>query len=160
MKIINEKITVKNGKIAIVIARFNNFINENLLSGAIDTLKRIGKIKSKNITIIKVPGSFEIPIIIKNLIKFHKYDAIITLGTIIKGETEHYKYIAKQTSNGILKISIKKNIPISFGILITKNIEQAIERSGTKMGNKGSEAALCVLEMINIIKKIKKNKII
>ncbi|WP_343190223.1 6,7-dimethyl-8-ribityllumazine synthase [Buchnera aphidicola (Mollitrichosiphum nigrofasciatum)] len=149
MKIINIK-----KKIAIVVSRFNHFINKNLLSGALDILKRIGKIKKKNIKIITVPGAFEIPLIIKNLACKKKYNAIITLGAIIKGDTKHSEYISQQTSSGIAQISLDYNIPISYGILTTNNIAEAIDRSGGKMGNKGSEAALCALEMIKIIKKI------
>ncbi|QCI27399.1 6,7-dimethyl-8-ribityllumazine synthase [Buchnera aphidicola (Therioaphis trifolii)] len=155
MQIIEGDLISENSKIAIVIPRFNNFINQNLLNGAIDILIRIGKIKNKNITIIKIPGSYEIPIILNNISSFLNYDGIITLGTIIKGETEHFKVLSSNITSKISEISLKNNIPISLGILMTDTIEQAINRSGLKFGNKGSEAALVVLEMINIIKKIK-----
>ncbi|CAL4324554.1 6,7-dimethyl-8-ribityllumazine synthase [Buchnera aphidicola (Eriosoma grossulariae)] len=155
MKIIQAGITVNNESIAIIISRFNDFINKNLLSAAIDTLHRIGKIKKDKIKIFQVPGSYEIPIIAKNIADTNNYSAIITLGTIIKGNTSHFEYIAKAITNGLMKISIENVIPITYGILITNTIEQAIERAGTKMGNKGYEAALCALEMINLIKIIK-----
>ncbi|WP_367677312.1 6,7-dimethyl-8-ribityllumazine synthase [Buchnera aphidicola] len=152
MKNIEGDVTATNSKIAILISRFNNFINQNLLHGAIDTLNRIGKIQNNNITVIKVPGSYEIPIIANIISNVKKYHGIIALGTIIKGETIHFDKLATDIISKISNISIKNNIPIALGILMTENIEQAINRSGTKLGNKGSEAALTVLEMINIIK--------
>jgi 6,7-dimethyl-8-ribityllumazine synthase len=158
MKLIEAEVLSKNSCISILISRFNEFINQNLLNGAVDTLKRIGQIKSENISIIKVPGAYELPLIAKNIANLKKYDAIIALGTVIKGNTPHFIHVSHAVSSGLSKISLENNIPISFGILTTNNIEQAIERSGTKMGNKGIEAALCALEMINIIKTIKKFK--
>ncbi|CUR53762.1 6,7-dimethyl-8-ribityllumazine synthase [Serratia symbiotica] len=155
MKIIEGNIINPDAHIAIAIVRFNNFINKNLLQGACDTLKRIGQIKEENITIVWIPGSYELPLIIRLLAITNKYDAIIALGTIIRGNTTHYQHIAHETSAGICNISLNTEIPITFGILTTDNIEQAIERAGTKLGNKGSEAALAALEMINIIKHIK-----
>lgn len=149
---IEGNVTTKNSRIAILISRFNNFINQNLLYGAIDTLNRIGKVKNHNITVIKVPGSYEIPIIANIISNSKKYHGIIALGTIIKGETIHFDKLATDITSQISNISIKNNIPIALGILMTENIEQAMHRSGTKLGNKGSEAALTVLEMINIIK--------
>ncbi|QFQ32267.1 6,7-dimethyl-8-ribityllumazine synthase [Buchnera aphidicola] len=155
MKIIQSGITRKTASIAIIISRFNQFINNNLLFGALDTLKRIGQIKEDNIFKIYVPGAYEIPLIAKYIAKNKKYDAIITIGAIIKGSTDHFKYIASDVYNNLSKISIKYLIPITLGILTTNNLEQSIERSGLKMGNKGSEAALAALEMINIIKQLK-----
>ncbi|WP_343128091.1 6,7-dimethyl-8-ribityllumazine synthase [Buchnera aphidicola (Takecallis taiwana)] len=152
VKSIDAGVTTKKSKIAILIPRFNNFINQNLLQGAIDTLHRIGKIQKKNITVIKVPGSYEIPIIANIVSSSLKYNGIIALGTIIKGETVHFDKLATDITAQISNISIKNNIPIALGILMTENIEQAIHRSGTKLGNKGIEAALTILEMINIIK--------
>ncbi|CAL4324358.1 6,7-dimethyl-8-ribityllumazine synthase [Buchnera aphidicola] len=156
MILIETGVSSKDSLISIIISRFNEFINQNLLNGTIDTLKRIGKVKEENILVIKVPGAYELPLIAKNIANLKKYNAIIALGTIIKGNTSHFKYISREVSSGLAKVSLKNNIPIAFGILTTENIEQAIERSGSKMGNKGVEAALCALEMINIIKKIKK----
>lgn len=156
MNIIQSGITVKNTSIAVIIARFNEFINKNLLSGTIDTLTRIGKIEKEKILQIYVPGTYEIPIVASYLANTNKYDAIIAIGTIIKGSTDHFKHIANDTYSNLSKISTKYFIPITMGILTTENIQQSIERSGTKMGNKGSEAALAALEMINVMKKLKK----
>ncbi|QJC31504.1 6,7-dimethyl-8-ribityllumazine synthase [Enterobacteriaceae endosymbiont of Donacia tomentosa] len=160
MKIINENVTAPNSFIAIVISRFNIFINKNLLHAALDTLQRIGMVKEKNITICWVPGSYEIAQVIQQLIQKNIYDGIISIGTIIKGETSHYKYLSKEVCSQLSNLSIKNNIPISFGIITADNIKQAIERSGVKINNKGIEAALTLLEMINIFKSIKSSKII
>lgn len=155
MNIIEGSVSAKEAKIGIVVARFNYFINKNLLKGSIDTFKRIGGIISKNITIVWVPGAYEIPLVVKILIKNKQYDAIVSLATIIKGKTDHFKHISNQCSSKLVQIGLENNIPVMFGILTTKNIKQAIERSGSKFGNKGSEVALSALEMINIIQKIK-----
>lgn len=158
MNTIQSGITAENAKIIIIISRFNKFINDHLLSGALDALIRIGKIKKEKILKIYVPGTYEIPLVAKYIAKNNICDAIITIGTIIKGQTEHFRHIANETYNNLSKISTKYLIPITLGILTTDNIEQSIERAGSKMGNKGYEAALTTLEMINIIKKIKKIK--
>lgn len=155
MKEINAQTYCPNAKIAIAIARFNDFINKNLLSGAVDILIRIGNIKNENIDIIWLPGAYELPIIVRELIKKNKYDGIIVLGTIIKGETYHFEYVSKEAYLGLSNIISNSNIPISCGILTTKNIEQAIKRSGCKSGNYGSHAAMTILEMINLIKYIR-----
>ncbi|MXP51378.1 6,7-dimethyl-8-ribityllumazine synthase [Pantoea sp. SoEX] len=157
MKVIEANIASPEATIAIVISRFNNFINHNLLEGAISSLTRIGQVNHDNITVVWVPGAFELPLAADTLIKTNRYDAIVALGTIIRGNTSHFEHIANETSSGIARIAISNNIPISFGLLTTENIEQAIERSGTKAGNKGSEAAIVALEMINVIKAIKIN---
>ena len=157
IQIIEGTIIAKNSKIAILTPRFNNFINQNLLYAAIDTLKRIGKVQDNNITVIKIPGSYEIPIIANLITQSLRYHGIIALGTIIKGETVHFDKLTSDITTQISNIIIKHNIPIALGILMTDNIEQAIHRSGTKLGNKGSEAALTILEMINIIKIIQKS---
>ncbi|WAI11646.1 MAG: 6,7-dimethyl-8-ribityllumazine synthase [Buchnera aphidicola (Macrosiphum albifrons)] len=156
MNTIQVGITAKNASIAIIISRFNEFINHNLLSGALDTLQRIGQVNKDNILKIYVPGTYEIPTVASHIASSSKYDAIIAIGTIIKGDTDHFKYIAGDTSSSLSRISTQYFLPITLAILTTKNIEQSIERSGTKMGNKGSEAALAALEMINIMKKLKK----
>lgn len=155
MNIIQSGIKVKNVSIAIIIARFNEFINQQMLSGAIDILTRIGKVKKEKIIEIYVPGTYEIPVVASYIANSKKYDAIITIGTIIQGHTDHFKYIANDVYSNLSKISTKHFIPITLGILTTKNIQQSIERSGIKMGNKGSEAALAALEMINVMKKLK-----
>ncbi|ALD15386.1 6,7-dimethyl-8-ribityllumazine synthase [Buchnera aphidicola (Aphis glycines)] len=159
MKIIQSGITNQTASIAVIISRFNQFVNNNLLFGALDTLTRIGQIKEDKIFKIYVPGAYEIPLIAKYIAKNKKYDAIITIGTIIKGSTDHFKYISSNVYNNLSKISIKYLIPITLGILTANNLEQSIERSGLKMGNKGSEAALAALEMINIISKLKEKMI-
>lgn len=156
MNTIEVGITVKNASIAIIISRFNKFINDNLLLGTLDTLTRIGRVRDENILKIYVPGTCEIPVIANYVAHSNKYDGIIAIGTIIKGSTNHFKHISNDVFSNLSKISSKYFIPITLGVLVTKNIEQAIERSGTKMGNKGSEAALAVLEMINVIKNLKK----
>jgi len=156
MKIIEQGFISKEAKIVIVIARFNEFINQQLLIGSIDTLKRIGEVKDHNITVIKVPGAYEIPIVINNLANLKKYDAIIALGTIIKGNTTHFMHITNQIHANLSAISMNNNIPISIGVITADNIEQAIERAGTKLGNKGKEATLSALETINILQTIEK----
>ncbi|QIE02145.1 6,7-dimethyl-8-ribityllumazine synthase [Buchnera aphidicola] len=156
MNTIQSGIISKNASIAIIISRFNDFINKHLLSGALDVLTRLGKVNSENILTVYVPGAYEISTIANYIAQSNKYDAIITLGTIIKGETDHFKYISHDTISNLSKISIKYFLPITLGILTTDDVEQSIERSGLKMGNKGSEAALAALEMINIVKNLKK----
>ncbi|WDI78333.1 6,7-dimethyl-8-ribityllumazine synthase [Candidatus Purcelliella pentastirinorum] len=158
MNIIKVPLTASYAKIAIIISRFNEFTNKNILESAIDVLKRIGEIQDKNITVIWVPGACELPITCKIIAKNKKYHAIITLGTIIKGETLHFKSISSIVNKEIANISITHNIPIIIGVITANNIEQAINRSGMKFGNKGCEAALTTLEMINIIKKINSQK--
>ncbi|HMT01923.1 MAG TPA: 6,7-dimethyl-8-ribityllumazine synthase [Burkholderiales bacterium] len=141
----------KDLKIAIVVSRFNEFITSKLLSGAIDGLKRHGT-ELNNIDTIWVPGAFEIPLITKKLTKTKKYNAIITLGAIIRGSTSHYNHVCNEVTKGIATIALKEEIPVIFGVLTTENIEQAIERAGTKAGNKGYEAAISAIEMANLIK--------
>lgn len=157
MKIIEATVLAQTAKIAIIISRFNYFINKHLLDGALNTLKRIGQIKDENITIIYVPGTFEIPIIAHTIANKKKYNAIIVLGTIIKGSTIHFSLLSNEVIKQVSKISTQYKIPISFGVITANNIQQAIERAGTKIGNKGSESALVALEMINIIDTINRN---
>jgi len=141
-------------KIAIVITRWNEFIVERLKEGAIDCLKR-HNCSEEDIVEVYCPGAFEIPLVVKTLIDSGKYDGIIALGTVIRGATTHYDLVANEATKGIASISLSSGIPVSFGILTTENIEQAIERAGTKSGNKGFESASTLLEMINLINKIK-----
>ncbi|UDG80605.1 6,7-dimethyl-8-ribityllumazine synthase [Candidatus Hartigia pinicola] len=155
MDIIKGMVIASKARVAIVVSRFNNFINDSLLNGAIDTLERIGQVSNDNITVVWVPGAYELPLTVKILAATKKYNAIIALGTVIRGCTSHFKFIASECSAGLSHIGINSEVPITFGVLITENIEQAFERAGTKAGNKGSEAALTALEMINIIKAIK-----
>lgn len=155
MNIIEGYLQADMAKIAIVVSRFNRVINNNLLEGSIDVLKRMGNVQNKNITIIWVPGTYELPLAVQAVSISNTYDAAIALGTIIKGVTRHFEFIARSCSFGLSKISIYNKFPIGLGILTTDNTEQAIERSGIK-NNKGSEAAVSVLEMINILKILNK----
>ncbi|WP_108649814.1 6,7-dimethyl-8-ribityllumazine synthase [Dongshaea marina] len=151
MKVIEGQIPAPNAKIAIVVARFNSFINESLLEGAVDALKRQGQVAESNITVIYVPGAFEIPLASKRLAASGKFDAVVALGCVIRGGTAHFEYVAGECTKGVAQVSLQHDVPIAFGVLTTENIEQAIERAGTKAGNKGAEAALCALEMINVL---------
>lgn len=151
MKTIEGQLTTNGEKFCIVISRFNEFIGSKLLSGAIDELKRHG-INEDNIDVIWVPGAFEIPIIAKKAAKSGKYNAIITLGAVIKGSTSHYDYVCAEVSKGVASVSLETCVPVIFGVLTTDNIEQAIERAGTKAGNKGSDAAKSAIEMANLVK--------
>ncbi len=151
--IIEGMLTATNEKFCIVIARFNEFIGSKLLSGAVDELIRHG-VKEKNIDIMWVPGAFEIPLVAKKAAKSKKYNAIITLGAVIKGSTSHYDYVCAEVSKGVASVSLETGIPVIFGVLTCDNIEQAIERAGTKAGNKGSDAAKSAIEMSNLLAKI------
>lgn len=151
VKTIEGKLVVKSEKFALVVSRFNEFISSKLLSGAIDELVRHG-VKEENITVIWSPGAFEIPVITKKLANSGKYDAIITLGAIIRGSTPHFDYVSAELSKGIASVSLDTGVPVIFGVLTTDNIEQAIERAGTKSGNKGSDAAKAAIEMANLVK--------
>ncbi|HHV39395.1 MAG TPA: 6,7-dimethyl-8-ribityllumazine synthase [Tepidimicrobium sp.] len=153
MKTYEGMLISKDLKFAIVIGRFNEFIGSKLLSGAVDGLKRHGS-QEKDIEIAWVPGAFEIPLTAKKLAKTGKYDAIICLGAVIRGATPHFDYVANEVSKGIANASLDTEVPIIFGILTTNNIEQAIERAGTKNGNKGYEAAITAIEMANLLKSI------
>jgi len=153
MKLIEGKYITNDSKFAIVLSRFNEAIGENLLKGAIECLSKHG-VTSENIDIIKVPGAFEIPITADKLANSKKYNAIICLGVIIRGATPHFEYVASSASNGILQVSLKHSLPITFGVLTTDNIEQAVERAGTKSGNKGWDAALTAIEMSNLFKQL------
>ena len=146
-------LVANNIKIGIVVARFNEFITSKLLSGALDNLKR-ENVNEKDIEIAWVPGAFEIPLIAKKLANTQKYDAIITLGAVIKGSTPHFDYVCSEVSKGVAQISLQSELPVIFGVLTTNNIEEAIERAGTKAGNKGADAAFSAIEMINLIKEI------
>lgn len=140
-------------KIGIVCARFNEFIVSKLLGGAVDGLVRHG-VKEENIDVAWVPGAFEIPLICEKMASSGKYDAVIALGTVIRGATSHYDYVCNEVSKGIAQVSLATGVPVMFGVLTTENIEQAVERSGSKAGNKGAECAVGALEMINLLKKM------
>jgi 6,7-dimethyl-8-ribityllumazine synthase len=154
MKIYEGNLIGTGLKIGIVVSRFNEFITSKLLSGALDTLKRHG-VSEDDIEISWVPGAFEIPLIAKQMAQSGKYDAIVSLGAVIRGATPHFDYVASEMSKGIAQTSLQTSVPITFGVLTTDNIEQAIERAGTKAGNKGSEAAITAIEMANLIKTMK-----
>ncbi len=151
--IIEGMLTATNEKFCIVVARFNEFIGSKLLSGATDELIRHG-VKEDNIDVIWVPGAFEIPLIAKKAARTGKYNAIITLGAVIKGSTSHYDYVCAEVSKGVAAVGLETGIPVIFGVLTCDNIEQAIERAGTKAGNKGADAAKSAIEMSNLISKI------
>jgi len=153
MKIFEGELQAKGLKFCIIVSRFNEFITSKLLEGAIDALVRHGA-KEDDIEIIKVPGSFEIPIIAKKIATKGLHNAIICLGTIIRGATPHFEYIAAEVSKGIATASMETGIPMAFGIITSDSIEQAIERAGTKSGNKGWDAAITAIEMAQLIKKI------
>lgn len=155
MNVIKGIVAAPQARVAIAIARFNNFINDSLLEGAVDALERIGQVSNDNITIVWVPGAYELPLTTKALVETNKYDAVIALGTVIRGGTAHFEYVAGECSSGLSHVAMNSEVPVTFGVLTTENIEQAIERAGTKAGNKGAEAALTALEMINVIKAIK-----
>ncbi len=146
-------LTVTNEKFCIIVARFNEFISSKLLSGAIDELRRHG-VKEDNIDVMWVPGAFEIPLIAKKAAKTGKYSAIITLGAVIRGTTSHYDYVCAEVSKGVASVGLDTGLPVIFGVLTCENIEQAIERAGTKAGNKGSDAAKSAIETVNLISKI------
>lgn len=149
-KIIEGKLTGKGKKVCIVVARFNDFITKHLLDGAVNTLVR-HEVEESNIDVVWVPGSFEIPFVCKKIALAGKYNGIIALGAIIKGDTSHNEYIATEVTKGIAQVMLETAVPIAYGIITPENIEQAIERAGTKHGNKGSQAAMTLLELMNII---------
>ncbi|MDA3905054.1 MAG: 6,7-dimethyl-8-ribityllumazine synthase [Bacteroidales bacterium] len=153
MKILEGKLNAGNHKFGIIIGRFNEFIGSKLLDGALDALKRHGT-SEENIEIAWSPGAFEIPLIAKKMSKSKKYDAIICLGAVIRGATPHFDYVSAEVSKGIAHVSLETEIPVIFGILTTDSIEQAIERAGTKSGNKGFDVAVTAIEMINLLKTI------
>lgn len=148
---IEGKVVAKKGmKVGIVASRFNEFITAKLLGGALDGLVRHG-VEEKNITTAWIPGAFEIPVIAKKMAMTGKYDAVICVGAVIRGSTTHYDYVCNEVSKGIAHVSLETGLPVLFGILTTENIEQAIERAGTKAGNKGYDCALSAIEMVNVI---------
>ena len=154
MKTFEGKLVVSNEiKIGIVAARFNEFITAKLLGGALDALKR-HDVSDENIDTAWVPGAFEIPLIASKMAKTGKYDAVICLGSVIRGSTSHYDYVCSEVSKGIANVSLSSDIPVMFGVLTTENIEQAIERAGSKAGNKGYDCAVSAIEMVNLIREI------
>lgn len=153
MRIFEGNLIAEGKKFGIVVGRFNEFIGSKLLGGALDTLKRHG-VKEEEIEITWVPGAFEIPLIAKKLAVSGRYDAVITLGAVIRGATPHFEVVSSEVSKGVASASLDTGVPIIFGVLTTDSIEQAIERAGTKAGNKGSEAAATAIEMANLMSEI------
>lgn len=150
-KVTEGKLDAKGIKVGIIVSRFNSFICERLLEGAVDTLVRHGA-SDKDLHLVRVPGAFEIPLVAKKMAVTTKYDALICLGAVIRGATPHFDYVSAEVSKGIASASMETGVPIAFGILTTDTIEQAVERAGTKAGNKGAEAAVTAIEMINLCK--------
>jgi 6,7-dimethyl-8-ribityllumazine synthase len=140
-------------RFAIVASRFNDFVTSRLLSGALDALERTGTAET-DITVVRVPGSFEIPLAAKKLVQTKKYDAVICLGTLIRGETPHFDYISSEVTKAIGSVSLESGIPVAFGVLTVDSVEQAVDRAGMKSGNKGSEAALSAVEMVSLLKQL------
>lgn len=153
MNNINGNLISKGKKYALILGRFNNFIGDKLLEGAVDTLQRHG-VKDDEITVIRVPGGFEIPLIAKKCALSDKYDAVICLGAVIRGSTPHFDMIASEMTKGIALAAMQTEKPVIYGVLTTDNLEQAIERAGSKAGNKGSDAAITAIEMLNLIEQI------
>ena len=152
-KIIEGDYSANTGRFSIVAARFNEFIVNSLLEGAIDTLKRLG-VADANITVVKVPGAFELPLTVRRIAQKRQCDAIIALGAVIRGDTPHFDYVAGQCASGIARVSLEEDLPVVFGVLTTDTIEQAIERSGTKAGNKGSDAAMAAMELVSLFRRL------
>ncbi len=155
IKTIEGDFQASDARFAIVVARFNGYVVESLLAGAIDTLKRHG-VEDKNIVVARVPGAFEIPLAAQRLAAGKKHDAIIALGAVIRGATPHFEYVAGECTKGLAAISLQYDLPVGFGVLTVDSIEQAIERAGTKVGNKGVDAALSVLEMVSLLRHLSK----
>lgn len=153
MKTLEGKLTAKNMKIAIVVARFNEFITSKLLSGCVDCLIR-HEAADEDLTVAWVPGAFEIPMAAKKLAESGKYDAVICLGALIRGATPHFDYVCAEASKGIAQVSMQTGVPVAFGVLTTENIQQAVERAGTKAGNKGVDCAMTAMEMVNLFKEM------
>ncbi|MFC1532077.1 6,7-dimethyl-8-ribityllumazine synthase [Thermodesulfobacteriota bacterium] len=152
-KILEGKLSAEGFSFAIIVGRFNDFISSKLVEGAMDALKRHG-VDEEQVSLIKVPGAFEIPIAAKKLAGGNKYDAIICLGAVIRGSTPHFDYIAAEVAKGVASVALDSSIPVTFGVLTTDNLEQAIERAGSKIGNKGWDAAVAAMEMVNLFNEL------
>jgi 6,7-dimethyl-8-ribityllumazine synthase len=153
-EIIEGRISAEGFRFAVLVSRFNDFISSKLVEGAMDALKRHGG-NEEQVTLIKVPGAFEIPLAAKKLAESGKFNAIICLGAVIRGSTPHFDYVAAEVSKGIAQVALESKVPVTFGVLTTDNLEQAIERAGSKLGNKGWDAAIAAMEMVNLFKQIK-----
>lgn len=153
MNVIEGDFLNGQGRYGIVVGRFNSFVVESLLAGAVDTLQRHG-VDSEQIDVVRVPGAFEMPLVVQRLAASERYDAIIALGAVIRGGTPHFEYVAGECAKGIGQASLDNDVPVAFGVLTVDTIEQAIERAGTKAGNKGAEAALSALEMVSLLRRL------
>ncbi len=153
IKTLEGNLRVHNARFCLVVARFNSFVVESLLVGAVDTLKRHGA-EDADLTLVRVPGAFEMPLAVERLAAKGGYDAIIAIGAVIRGGTPHFEYVAGECVKGIAHVSLKYGVPVAFGVLTVDSIEQAIERAGTKAGNKGAEAAMSAIEMVNLLRQI------
>lgn len=153
IKTIEGGLTVSNARFCVVVARWNSFVVDSLESGAIDSLKRHGA-KDSDITVVKVPGAFEMPLVLDKVAASGEYDGIIALGAVIRGGTPHFDYVAGECVKGMAQVTLNRGIPVAFGVLTVDSIEQAIERAGTKAGNKGAEAAESTIEMVNLLKEL------
>ena len=150
MRVLEGKLVSSNTRVGIVAARFNEFITSKLISGALDCLKRHGA-SEENIELVWVPGAFEIPMTAKKMVKTNNYDAVICLGAVIRGATSHFEFVSSEVSKGVASVGLETEVPVIFGVLTTDTIEQAIERAGTKAGNKGYDAAMTAIEMANLM---------
>jgi 6,7-dimethyl-8-ribityllumazine synthase len=153
IKLVEGDLIVKGARIGIAVARFNSFVVESLLEGAVDTLRRHGA-EDADLEVVRVPGAYELPLAIKKMASLRKYDGIIALGAVIRGGTPHFEYVAGECVKGMASVMMQQEIPVAFGVLTVDTIEQAIERAGTKAGNKGGEAALSVIEMVNLLRNL------
>ncbi len=153
IKIIEGNLIARDATIGLIVTRFNSFITERLLEGAVDTFKRHG-LDESSLNIIRVPGAFEMPLVAQKAAASKKYDALVALGAVIRGGTPHFEYVAGECTKGLAQVSMEFSIPVAFGVLTVDNIEQAIERAGTKAGNKGAEAALSALETLNLLRQL------
>lgn len=153
IKTIEGALRVNNARFCLVVSRFNSFVVESLLGGAVDALKRHGA-EEMDLTVVRVPGAFEMPVAIERIAAKGGYDAIVAIGAVIRGGTPHFDYVAGECVKGMAQVSLKHGIPVSFGVLTVDTIEQAIERAGTKAGNKGAEAAMSAVEMVNLLRQL------
>lgn len=154
MQVIEGGIAASGKKFAIIVSRFNHFVVESLLDGAVQTLQHYGQVSPDDITVVRVPGAYEMPVTAKKLAASGQYDAIIAVGAVIRGGTPHFDFVAGECNSGLGRVATEFGLPVANGVITTENIEQAIERSGSKAGNKGSEAALSALEMVNVLAKL------
>ena len=152
--IIEGDLSARGLRFAIIVGRFNSFISDRLLAGALDALKRSGCTED-NIEIVRVPGSWEMPVVAQELSKMKRYDAIIALGAVIRGDTPHFDYVAGEMARGLAELARESGVPVAFGVLTTNNVEQAVDRAGTKGGNKGFDAAMTAIEMANLMRRLR-----